>query len=488
MENELITQLRYAESRSAMLTAIVESSDDAIISKDLRGIVTSWNLSAERIFGYAAEEMIGQSILTLIPEALWYQEPHILNRLAKGERIEHLKTHRVTKAGKIIQVSLTISPVKDRNGGIIGVSKIARDISDHSLAAEKEAILAAIIESSNDAIISKNLESIITSWNRSAERIFGYRAEEMIGKSILNLVPANRQQEEPLILARLKNGEAVEHFETQRITKTGQLIDVSLTISALKDNLGHITGLSQIARDITERKKEDQRKNDFISIVSHELKTPLTTMRSYIQLALTKDAVREDKPTENLLVRAEAQTTKMSVMIHDFLNLSRLEDGKMSLNCSVFPLEKLVEEVTEEVRILSPAHHIILEMSCDTDIDADRDKIYQVLTNLLANAIKYSDKGTIIRVSCQKEHEQVTIEVHDQGIGIAEEDQPRLFERFYRVREEQNKHIGGFGIGLYLVSELLRLHGSTIKVKSKPGEGSVFSFSLPVCSSLMNGL
>lgn len=159
----------------------------------------------------------------------------------------------------------------------------------------------------------------------------------------------------------------------------------------------------------------------------------------------------------------------------------------MSLNCSVFPLDQLVKEVAEEAQMLSPEHHIVLEMSCELDIDADRDKIYQVLTNLLTNAMKYSDKSTVIRVSCYAMDEQVTIEVQDQGIGIALEDQPKLFNRFYRVREDKNKRVGGFGIGLYLVSELLRMHGSKIsKEQARPGEGSVFFFSLPVCSSLMD--
>lgn len=138
--------------------------------------------------------------------------------------------------------------------------------------------------------------------------------------------------------------------------------------------------------------------------------------------------------------------------------------------------------------MLSLKHHIVLEMSCNLDIDADRDKIYQVLTNLLTNAIKYSDTGTTIRVSCKRTDGKVTIAVQDQGIGIAEEDQPKLFERFYRVREEQNKHIGGFGIGLYLVSELLRLHRSTIEVESKPGKGAIFSFNLPVYCVLTKGI
>ncbi|WP_449437107.1 PAS domain S-box protein [Pedobacter steynii] len=478
-QNQLIDALRLAEERSAMLAAIVSSSDDAILSKDLNGLVMSWNLAAERIFGYAADEMIGESMTKLIPQDRMDEETQILNRLRAGERLDHFVTRRMTKSGEIIDVSLTISPVKDNSGDIIGISKIARDITSQIQAEQKSAILSAIIASTDDAIISKNFNSIITSWNNAAEHIFGYTAEEMIGESILKLIPMDRQEEEPEIIDKLKKGERVEHFETKRLTKQGTLIDVSLTISPVLDLSGRIIGVSKIARDITDKKLQERRKNDFIAIVSHELKTPLTSIRSYLQMALMGGKHEVDKFTENLLRRAESQTRKMTSMIHDFLNLSRLEEGKMSLNLSHFSLSELIDEVVSEVVVLAPGHKIDYERSSGVSVYGDREKLSQVLVNLLGNAIKYSNEGTVVKLHCAVKNGLATVSVHDQGIGISSADQARLFERFYRVQDDKRKNISGFGIGLYLVREILKLHGSKIMVQSEQGIGSTFSFALP---------
>ncbi|WGQ10809.1 PAS domain S-box protein [Pedobacter gandavensis] len=281
-QEKLISEYQGLEEQGAILAAIVDSSDDAIISKDLNGMVTIWNKSAERIFGYSAAETIGKSILTLIPQDRLEEEPAILIRINQGERVDHFHTKRLRKDGGIVEVSLTISPIKNGVGKIIGVSKIARDITYLKQAETNSAILSAIIASSDDAIISKDLNSIITSWNPSAERIFGYSAAEMIGESILKLIPQDRKSEESMILSKLITGERVQNFETKRLNKAGDLIDVSLTISPIKNSQGQITGLSKIARDITDKKLEEQRKHDFIGIVSHELKTPLTSLKSYI--------------------------------------------------------------------------------------------------------------------------------------------------------------------------------------------------------------
>jgi PAS domain S-box-containing protein len=246
-----ITDAHEAQESMSRLAAIVESSDDAIISKTLEGIVTSWNDSAERIFGYTADEMIGQSITRLIPDDRLDEEKHILARLRNGERIDHFQTRRVTKAGKLLDISLTISPLKDANGRIIGASKVARDITRLKETERNTAMLAAIVHTSQDAIVSKTLEGIVTSWNDSAERIFGYTSDEMIGQSITRIIPQDRQEEEPMILERLKRGEQVNHFQTKRLTKTGKLIDISLSISPIYDPSGVVIGASKIARPLT---------------------------------------------------------------------------------------------------------------------------------------------------------------------------------------------------------------------------------------------
>jgi two-component system sensor histidine kinase VicK len=363
------------------------------------------------------------------------------------------------------------------------ITSLARDqeilTAKLRLAEQRSAMLVAIVDGSDDAIISKDLNSIVTSWNNSAERLFGYTAEEMIGQSIVKLIPEDRLQEEPEIISRLKKGQRVDHFETKRITKYGKLLDVSLTISPVMDSTGGIIGISKIARDITDKKQEEQRKNDFIAIVSHELKTPLTSMRSYVQLALAKAVQREDTFTQNVLRRAETQTGKMTTLIQDFLNLSRLEEGKMSLNISDFSLSELMEEVLSDALMLSPSHLIKYEACPEVMITADREKIGQVLTNLIGNAIKYSPEGTTVTIQCVLNSGNVEFSVTDEGYGISKIDQSRLFERFYRVDNSRKQHVTGFGIGLYLVSEILKLHEGKVRVQSELSKGSTFSFVLP---------
>lgn len=191
----------------ALLRAIVESSDDAIISKDLNSLVTSWNKSAERMFGYSAEEMIGQSISKLIPEERIGEEQDIMSKVRAGERLSHFETVRRRKDGRLIDIVVSISPVRTAGGKVVGASKVARDISETKRTARSDQLLAAIVNSSDDAIVSKNLDSTITSWNDAAERMFGYSAAEIVGQSVLRLMPADRQSEEPDIIGRLRRGE-----------------------------------------------------------------------------------------------------------------------------------------------------------------------------------------------------------------------------------------------------------------------------------------
>jgi PAS domain S-box-containing protein len=252
-----ITARREGEEAQFRLGAIVEASDDAIVSKKLDGVITSWNPAATRIFGFKAEEAIGRSITIIIPPHLRHEEATILSRLRRGERIDHYETVRVTKAGKKLNVSLTISPVRDSKGHIIGASKIARDITERKQAEQSRNLLAAIVDSSDDAIVSKNLDGVITSWNKSAERMFGYSAEEAIGQHITLIIPPERHAEESDILMRLKRGERVDHFHTVRRRKDGTLLDVSLTISPVTDSSGQVIGASKVARDITAQKRAE---------------------------------------------------------------------------------------------------------------------------------------------------------------------------------------------------------------------------------------
>jgi PAS domain S-box-containing protein len=249
-----------AEIIATRLAAIVESSDDAIISKTLDGIITSWNRGAEKVFGYSAPEAIGKPMLMLIPPGRTNEEPEILARIRRGEKVDNFETIRVRKDGKLIDISATISPLKDGFDKIIGASKIARDITERKRVEEAAARLAAVVEFSDDAIIGKDLQGTITSWNAGAEKTFGYTACEMVGQPIMRLVPSEHQQEETENLGRIKRGEYVPHFESMRMRKDGSTIPVSVTMSAIRNSAGNVVGVSKVACDITARRRaEDAR-------------------------------------------------------------------------------------------------------------------------------------------------------------------------------------------------------------------------------------
>ena len=237
------------------LAAIVESSDDAILSKDLNGIIQSCNAAAERIFGYTASELIGQPVRVLIPADRQAEEDEILGRIRHGERVRHFETVRVGKDHRPIDVSLSISPVRDAAGKVIGAAKIARDITEQKRARAVQAHLAAIVESSEDGILSKDLDGIVQSCNAAAERLFGYSASELVGRSVRVLIPPDRQSEEDAILARMRRGERIEHFETVRMAKDGHRVDVSLSVSPVRQPDGTIVAVAKSIRDITEQKR-----------------------------------------------------------------------------------------------------------------------------------------------------------------------------------------------------------------------------------------
>ena len=253
---------REAERAAQQLAAIVESSDDAIYSEDPNGIITTWNRGAAQLFGYAAAEAIGRPIAMLIPHDRRDEEAKILAGCRAGERLHQYETVRQRKDGSLVEISLTVSPMCDARGRLIGVSKIARDITERKQGARAALQLASIVASSDDAIISKDLDGVITTWNQGAERIFGYTAAEAVGRPVTILFPQDRFDEEPSILARIRAGERIEHYETVRRRKDGSLIDISLTVSPMKDARGRTVGASKIARDITERKHAEARLRD----------------------------------------------------------------------------------------------------------------------------------------------------------------------------------------------------------------------------------
>lgn len=280
----------FSPNAEAYLAAIIESSDDAIISKNLNGIITSWNGAAENIFGYASSEAIGQHIALIIPPERHHEEEMILAKIKAGEKINHFRTVRHRKGGTPVGISATISPIRSASGEVIGASKIARDIGVIEKAERNNAYLAAIIESSDDVIVSKDLNGIITSWNPSAERIFGYAAKEAVGQHISLIIPPERLSDEDFILGQIRNGKRIEHFHAIRRKKNGEHVELSVTISPIKNYRGDIIGASKVARDITsikqtERALEDERESlETLNRLSLSLSATLD-LQSLLQIA-----------------------------------------------------------------------------------------------------------------------------------------------------------------------------------------------------------
>ncbi|PYQ73856.1 MAG: histidine kinase [Acidobacteria bacterium] len=241
------------------LAAIIDSSEAAIYSIDLDGTITTWNQAAERLFGFPSTTAIGQPLSIIVPPEQEAEEAEVVRRIRAGEGVEHYETVRRRRDGSLLEVGLTASPIRDRAGVITGVSKIARDITEQRQHERNGRLLASIVESSDDAIISKDVAGAITSWNRGAERLFGYAAEEVIGQSIRIILPADRQGEEDEVLSRIRRGETVDHFETVRCRKDGSQAIVSLTVSPIRDAAGRIVGASKIARDMTQAKRAAER-------------------------------------------------------------------------------------------------------------------------------------------------------------------------------------------------------------------------------------
>jgi PAS domain S-box-containing protein len=475
------------DESAALLAAIVSSSDDAIISKDLNGHVMSWNAAAERLFGYTAGEMVGQHITRIIPADRLAEEDFVLSSIRSGRPIDHFETIRRRKDGSLVEVSLTVSPVRAADGTIIGASKIAREISERKYMDREVRRLAAIVESADDAIVGKDLNGIVQSWNRGAERIFGYTADDIIGRSITTIIPTERLDEEELVLARVRAGMSVEHFETVRQRKDGSLIDVSLTVSPIRTAAGEVIGASKIARDITEQKRlrraveeASRAKDEFLATLSHELRTPLNAVLGYthmlqqgaVSAADLSKALDTVSRNANILIR----------LVNDVLDTSRIVTGKISVSfqeCDVGPI------VQRGVAAIAPSAakksiRLTEHVESDLTVRGDPDRLQQIMWNLLSNAVKFTPEGGSVHVSAVREAHRVKIVVEDTGIGITPEALPHIFRRFWQADPAHARSPAGLGLGLSIAREFVELHSGHIQVHSEgEGRGTRFEVVLP---------
>jgi PAS domain S-box-containing protein len=474
------------------LAAIITSSEDAIISKDLNGYITSWNPSAERIFGFSANEAITKHISLIIPPEYISDEDYIIGKIKKGERVEHFEAIRHAKDGKLLNLSITVSPIRNNDGEIVGASKIARDITSLKEAAKTSAYLSAIIESSDDAIISKDLKGFITSWNKSAERIFGYTAEEIVGRHITMLIPNDRITEEDKILTTLRTGDRIDHFETVRRHKLGHLIPVSLTISPIRDSAGNIIGASKISRDISERinaanalQELNHKKEEFLATMSHELRTP---MNAVIGLANLLKMMELPEKAQKFIETLKLSADNLMDLINDLLDFAKIESDSLEFEEIEFNLAVQVEKAISVTNVRAQEKNLNLYINYPSTLNryylGDPLRIQQILMNLLSNAVKFTDKGSIEvdinGVDQSTNIKMVTIQVTDTGIGIAENKLATIFDKFMQADSSITRRYGGSGLGLSIVKALTEKMGGTIHVDSQLGLGTTFTVKIPL--------
>ena len=528
--------IEETERHEAMLAAIIDSSEDAILSKDLNGVITSWNKSAERIFGYTPAETVGRHISMLIPTERLAEEDMILSNLRAGNRIEHFETYRRTKSGTSIPISLTVSPIKNSKGIIIGASKIVRDISKQK---EAQAMLAQyaerleLINTIGRTIVSElDAESILQKVTDATTKISGaafgaffYNRIDAKGKAyaLVKLCGASREDFEAFgmprntaVFSRTFNGKGV--FRSDNITldtrygknaphkgmPAGHLPVVSYLAVPVISQTGVVVGglffghpqeamftdeheslvtaialQAAIALDNAKFYEEIQvlnaQKDEFISFASHELKTPLTTAMGYVELIQL-----EPDSSPAFIPKIGKQMKRLAAIISELLDISRIQAGRLHVNIERSNLKKLISNSIEALGKSIDGNRIVLELpAADLEVTIDRPKMEQVLVNLLSNAIKYSAASGKIMLTAAQVGDQMEISIKDEGQGIPAEHLEKIFNRFYRVAQTSGS-AEGLGLGLYICQGIIEAHSGKIWATSEKGKGATFFISFPV--------
>jgi PAS domain S-box-containing protein len=377
------------------------------------------------------------------------------------------------------------------------------DLTERWQAESERMKLAAIVESSDDAIIGTDLEDRITTWNRGAERLYGYSVAETLGQHFSFHVPEELGDERPALMARVVAGEDIRSFETVRVRKDGARVDVSLTISPIRDAAGTVVGVSTIARDITletraRREREelvvelearnarlselDRLKDEFVALVSHELRTPLTSIRGYLELVLEGEAGDLSDEQRQFLGVVERNAHRLLALVGDLLFLAQIEAGKLSLEVGAVDLSAIAAESVETARPLAEDREVTLTLATGplALIAGDRSRLAQLLDNLISNGIKFTPSGGRVDVRIRGQRGNAVIEVRDTGMGIPADEQQHLFERFFRTSQATEQAIPGTGLGLAISKAIVHAHGGQITLTSEEGAGTTFRISIPV--------
>ncbi|WP_433794528.1 PAS domain S-box protein [Actinoplanes sp. CA-252034] len=488
---------------NARLAAIVEASQDAIVSKTSDGTIMSWNPGAERLYGYTAEEMVGSDVTRLLPPDRLGEEEELLARVRRGQALTRYETRRRRKDGTVIEVSLSMAPMRDTDHAVIGTATVAHDITVRVQADQRRRVereqLEMIMHAASDPFFTMSGDGLITEWNRQAEHVFGWQRREVLGRDVTGTILPRRYRP---ALDRLITGRwewlLDRPTEMTAVHRDGHEIPVELTMWRIRSNNGeHFHGF---VRDITTRLQTEQAleqardqaiettrlKSQFLASMSHEIRTPMNGVIGLTGLLL---GTRLDERQRRYAEGISAAGSALLSVINDVLDFSKLEAGKVLLEEANFRVGNLIDEVVSLVAPPDTHDGLTVTAVCDErlppEVCGDPAKLRQVLLNLAGNAVKFTSHGTII-VSAHldagrgggPEAVPIRFEVHDTGIGLDEHRQEEVFEAFTQADAGTTRRFGGTGLGLAISRDLVELMGGRIGVVSEPGRGSTFWFTV----------
>jgi PAS domain S-box-containing protein len=471
---------------AAHLAAIVESSNDAILSLDLDGRVLSWNPGAERLYGYGAAEMLGRSLTILVPPERSDEFAQNLAAVRRGEAVSHYDTVRLRKDGAPAPVSLCLAPIRDTAGRVTAASWIAHDITlrEQTGAAlrESERRFRAVFELAAVGICRVELGGRFLQVNERMAKIVGYSVAELVQLNLQDITHPADLEDDLHHARRLLDGEAQSYeMEMRYVRKDGSPIWTNLTVALARDEAGRPQYFVSIVEDIMAHKEAEVEREDILRAVSHDLRNPLAGILGQAQLAQRRlqqagAGERALQPISAVIAAAR----RMDVMIQDLVDSARLEAGELQMDLASVDLGSYLPEFIEEQAGVLQVERICLQVPAELPaIRADTSRLERILTNLLSNAQKYSPPGSEIVLSVTPRAGEVVTSVTDRGAGIPPEQMAHLFQRYYRTEAGRQRR-EGVGLGLFISRQLVEAHGGRIWVESQVGVGSTFSFSLPM--------
>ena len=481
--------------RDYVLEAALGSIGDAVIVTDEKGLVGFLNPTAEALTGWSGTEAREQPlarVFRIVNERTRVSVENPVEKVLQSGAIQGLANHTVllSKDGREIPIDDSAAPIKGTDGRVLGVVLVFRDITERRRLELRAVQLAAIVETSDDAVISKRIDGQITSWNRAAERLLGYTESEIVGKSIMTIIPSELYTEERQILERLRRGERIEHFDTVRLAKDGRRLEVSVSISPLMDSEGDVVGASKIMRDIRRRKDLERRlleehrlKDEFLAMLAHELRNPLAPIRTASEILTRVPA--GDPRGQTAVATIKRQVTHLTRLVDDLLDVSRITQGLVELQRDPIDLAGVIAQAIETVepQLREKQHRLSVITATGYEplhVNGDFARLVQCVGNILSNAAKFTDPGGEISVRTHAENATVVIEVTDSGAGIAPELLPRIFDLFVQSDRTLDRAQGGLGIGLAVVKRLVQMHGGEVAAESPGlGLGSTFKIRLP---------